>query len=103
MSDDGYMGRLDDMCTGPVIGFVGRINPRQGVDVLFDAVEELRPTDHFLLVEQVGTTEDSSWASRTPMHELVGSCAAVAKRTETVMIRRDTVMPASAAKVNVSP
>ena len=56
--------RLASLGAGPVIGFVGRINPDKGVGVLLDAVEELWSAGHSCRLMLVGATEDSSLASR---------------------------------------
>lgn len=56
--------RLDVLGPGPVIGFVGRINPDKGVGVLLEAVEALWSTGHSCRLMLVGVTEDSSLSGR---------------------------------------
>lgn len=56
--------RLDGLGPGPVIGFVGRINPDKGVGVLLDALEKLWSAGHSCRLMLVGATEDLSLASR---------------------------------------
>ncbi|MGH3974295.1 MAG: glycosyltransferase family 4 protein [Pseudonocardiaceae bacterium] len=56
--------RLDGLGPGPVIGFVGRINPDKGVGVLLEAVEKLWLAGHSFRLLLVGVTEDSSLADR---------------------------------------
>jgi glycosyltransferase involved in cell wall biosynthesis len=55
--------RLDGLGSGPVIGFVGRINLDKGVSVLLKAVEELWATGVSCRLMLVGATEDSSLSS----------------------------------------
>jgi len=56
--------RLDGLGPGPVVGFVGRINPDKGVGVLLEAVEGLWVTGYPCRLMLVGPAEDASLSRR---------------------------------------
>ena len=56
--------QLDELGSGPVIGFVGRITPDKGVGVLLEATERLRSAGHSCRLMLIGAIEDLSLSNR---------------------------------------